>query len=43
MGVVITMLAIEGLIFIGIIVALIYLIIKRIDEKKNEDFEKRNN
>ena len=27
----------------GILVALVYLIIKRIEEKKHEDFEKRDN
>jgi len=27
----------------GVLVALVYLIIKRIEEKKHEDFEKRDN
>jgi len=33
----------KGSIIPFIIICLLVLIIKRIDEKKNEDFEKRNN
>tara|TARA_B110000263_G_scaffold250147_1_gene270870 strand:+ start:4515 stop:4619 length:105 start_codon:yes stop_codon:yes gene_type:complete len=33
----------KGSIIAFIIICLLVLIIKRIDEKKNEDFEKRNN
>ena len=29
--------------FIFVVVALIYLIVKRVETKKQEDFEKRNN
>jgi len=34
---------IQILIFIAVVIALIYLIIKRIADKKNETFEKRDN
>jgi hypothetical protein len=33
----------EVLVFLAVIVTLIVLVVKRIDEKKNETFEKRNN
>ncbi len=33
----------EGLIFLGALVLIIWLIVKRVEEKKNETFEKRDN
>lgn len=36
-------LMIEGVIFTGFAIALVYLIIKRIRSKREEDFEKRDN
>ncbi|MFQ5335435.1 MAG: hypothetical protein ACE5DN_05110 [Flavobacteriales bacterium] len=35
--------ALQGLAIIAIVVVLFYLVIRRLDEKKGEDFEKRNN
>lgn len=32
-----------GLVWVGVIVIIIYLIIKRLKNKKSEDFEKRSN
>jgi len=34
---------IEGIILVAVIVALIYLIVKRIEDKSQETFEKRDN
>jgi hypothetical protein len=35
--------AIEGLVFVLALGAIIYLIFRRIEKKKSEDFEKRDN
>ena len=37
------MLIVEGIFFLGVAAALIYLIVKRIEAKKIEDFEDRQN
>lgn len=42
-GIGIFMILLYGVGFIFVLVALIYLIAKRIDDKKREDFEKRSN
>ena len=41
LGIFISLLYLAGFIFV--IIALIYLIVKRIETKKQEDFEKRDN
>lgn len=33
----------QGIIFLAVIVALIYLVVKRIDDRGKETFEKRDN
>ena len=43
MNVVIGVMLFEGLIFLGALVLIIVLIVRRIEEKKNETFEKRDN
>lgn len=43
MNMVIGVMLFEGLIFLGALVLIIVLIFKRIEEKKNETFEKRDN
>lgn len=43
MNVVIGVMLFEGLIFLGALVLLIVLIVRRVQEKKNETFEKRDN
>ena len=43
MGVAISIIALEGLIFLGAIGLIIYLIIRRIERKKQETFEDRDN
>lgn len=35
--------AIQGIIYIGVIIIIIFLIFRRIELKKKEDFEKRDN
>lgn len=37
------MIFLQGAFFLGCLIALIYLIAKRVDDKQNEDFEKRDN
>jgi uncharacterized membrane protein len=39
----ITILFIYGLVLLAVIIILIYLLLKRLDDKKHEDFEKRDN
>jgi len=41
LGILVLLLYVGGIIFV--IAALIYFIVKRVEAKKNEDFEKRNN
>lgn len=36
-------LGLQALVFFGVFIALIYLIIRRIERKKEETFEKRDN
>ncbi len=43
MNIVIGVMLFEGLIFLGALVLLIVLIARRVKEKKNETFEKRDN
>lgn len=43
MGVAIAVVALEGLIFLGAIGLIIYLIVQRIERKKQETFEDRDN
>lgn len=43
MNLVFGVLIFEGLLFLGAIVLLVVLIVRRIEEKKNETFEKRDN
>ncbi len=43
MNIVLGIMLFEGLLFIGAIVLLIVLIIRRVEEKKDETFEKRDN
>lgn len=33
----------EGIVFLTVIALLIYLVVRRIEDKKNETFEQRNN
>ena len=43
MGVVIAVVVLEALIFLGVIGLIIYFIVKRIEKKKQETFEDRDN